>query len=144
MSDIAVRSRQTDTAVGDATTATVELPRYFAVSAAALAVDAGCLWLLHDGVGLHFMAANAIAFLLGSVVAYLGSILWVFRNRRMQRPTTEFTLFVAIGLGGLLVNETMLWAGVVLAGSGLVAAKVAAAGSSFAFNFVVRKFLLFR
>lgn len=144
MSDIAVRSRQTDTTVGDSATATVELPRYFAVSVVALGADAGCLWLLYDQIGLHFMAANALSYMLGSVVAYLGSILWVFRNRRIDRPANEFTLFVAIGLGGLLVNEAMLWAGVVFAGSGLAAAKCAAAGSSFAFNFAVRKFLLFR
>lgn len=143
MSDIAVRPRQTNTSIGDTTTATVELPRYFAVSAAALAVDAGGLWLLYELVGLHFMAANAVSFLLGSIVAYLGSIFWVFRSRRINGPAVEFALFVAIGLGGLLVNEAMLWAGVVLAGSGLAAAKVAAAGSSFAFNFVVRKYLLF-
>ena len=140
MSDIAVRTRQTDTATA---AATVELPRYFAVSVAALGVDVSFLWLLHDGVGLHFMAANAIAFLLGSVVAYLGSVIWVFQKRRIDRPTREFALFVAIGLGGLLVNEAMLWTGVVLVDAGLAYAKFAAAGASFAFNFVVRKFLLF-
>lgn len=138
MTDIAARSRQTVTSA-----TTVELCRYFAVSVAALGIDVSFLWLLTQGVGLHYMSANAIAFLLGSVVAYLGSVFWVFETRRVDRPSSEFTLFVAIGLGGLLVNEGMLWTGVVVADVGLAYAKFAAAGTSFAFNFVVRKFLLF-
>ena len=52
-------------------------------------------------------------------------------------------LFAAIGLGGLGVNEAMLWIGVETAALSLGVAKLAAAGSSFAFNFIARKLLLF-
>ena len=108
MSDIAVRARQTDS-----TAATVELPRYFAVSAAALAVDAGLLWLLTQAFGMPYLAANAVG------------------------------LFADIGIGGLLVNEVVLWLGVEAAAASLLYAKAVAAGTSFAFNFLVRKYLLF-
>lgn len=121
-----------------------EVFRYFGVSLLALAVDYGLLILFHEVFGLELLLANAISFSSGATVAYAGSIFWVFKHRRIDRPHREFILFFAIGLGGLLVNEAVLW---VFASANSVPyqiSKLFAAGSSFVFNFIVRKWLLFR
>lgn len=121
-----------------------ELARYFAVSLAALAVDmatlSACLRLLHLG-----LAGSATAgFAVGALVAYLLSVRWVFRARTMAHaPAVEFLTFVGIGIAGLGVTQLVLWLGVTELGLLPEAVKLAAAGVTFAFNYAVRKALLF-
>jgi putative flippase GtrA len=120
-----------------------ELSRYLVVSAAALAVDLGLLALLSGVFGAHYLVANPIAFALGALVAYLGSVHWAFKNRRVSNSGLELLIFVAIGVGGLAVNEGILWLGMEVAALSLLFAKLGAAVTSFIFNFVVRKMVLF-
>ncbi len=140
--DFAGRSLATaDRAAGSALSA--EFSRYLAVSAAALAVDFCLLYLLSAVLGAHYLVANPIAFALGALVAYVGSVHWAFRHRKMANTGLEMTIFIAIGVGGLAVNEGMLWLGMEVAAMSLLFAKSAAAVTSFAFNFVLRKMVLF-
>lgn len=120
-----------------------ELFRYLAVSAAALTVDFCLLFLLSQGLGTHYLLANPIAFALGALVAYVGSVHWVFGHRRVSRKGLELAIFIAIGVGGLAVNEGFLWLGIEFAALSLFYAKAAAATTSFGFNFIVRKMVLF-
>ena len=120
-----------------------ELPRYLVVSAVALAVDISLLYLLSTIFGAHYLVANPIAFALGAIVAYVGSVHWAFAKRKMSNRGLELAIFVAIGIGGLAVNEGMMCLGVEIAALSLLFAKFGAAVTSFAFNFVVRKLVLF-
>ncbi len=120
-----------------------ELSRYLVVSAVALGVDVGLLSLLTLGFGAHYLIANPVAFAFGAVAAYLGSIHWAFRNRKLSNRSMELLIFVAIGIGGLAVNESVLWLGIEVAALSLIIAKIGAAATSFVFNFVVRKIILF-
>jgi putative flippase GtrA len=121
-----------------------EFGRYFVVSLFALATDYGLLLLFHGVLGLYLLLGNAISFSIGAIVAYLGSIFWVFGHRRLDRPEREFLMFFVIGLGGLLINEAVLWLFTATGGIPYQFSKIFAAGSSFVFNFIVRKWLLFR
>jgi putative flippase GtrA len=121
-----------------------DLVRYFAVSLLALAVDvatlSACLRLL--GLGLAWSASAG--FVAGAVIAYLLSIRWVFRNRAFaDAPALEFLAFVAIGIAGLGLTQLVLWLGVTRSGLLPELVKLAAAGATFAFNFLARKSLLF-
>lgn len=120
-----------------------ELSRYLVVSAVALAADVGLLSLLSAGFGAHYLIANPIAFATGAMIAYLGSVHWAFRNRKFSNRGVELLIFVAIGVGGLAVNESVLWLGIEVAALSLIVAKLAAAATSFVFNFVIRKMVLF-
>ena len=121
-----------------------DLARYFIASLVALAVDvatlSACLRLLH--LGLAWSAS--LGFVVGAAVAYLLSIRWVFRQRAFgDAPTLEFLTFVGIGVAGLGVTQLVLWLGVTELGLMPEAVKLAAAGLTFAFNYVARKSLLF-
>lgn len=121
-----------------------DIARYFIASLAALAVDvatlSACLRLLH--LGLAWSAS--LGFVVGAVVAYLLSIRWVFPQRAFgDAPTLEFLTFVGIGVAGLGVTQLVLWLGVTELGLMPEAVKLAAAGLTFAFNYVARKSLLF-
>ena len=121
-----------------------DLLRYFIASLLALAVDvailSACLRLLH----LSLAWSASVGFAMGAVVAYVLSIRWVFRDRSFRNaPGIEFFTFVAIGIAGLGVTQLVLWLGVGLLHLLPEAVKLAAAGVTFAFNYIVRKSLLF-
>lgn len=121
-----------------------ELWRYFLVSAVALAVDYGLMVALTENFQVPYLISGGIGFLAGAVVAYLGSVRWVFSARRISDPGRELTLFVLIGVGGLGLNELLLWSLTEVALLHYTASKLGAAGAGFVFNFLVRKVILFR
>ena len=105
-----------------------------------IAALSACLRLLH----LSLAWSASIGFALGAVVAYVLSIRWVFRDRAYgNAPALEFASFVAIGIAGLGLTQAVLWLGVSVLQLVPEAVKLAAAGLTFAFNYVVRKSLLF-
>lgn len=123
---------------------TSDLLRYFIASLLALAADTTtlsfCLRVLHFGLGW----AATLGFVLGAGVAYLLSIRWVFRQRTLERaPTLEFLTFAGIGIVGLGVTQLVLWIGVTELHLMPEVVKLAAAAITFAFNYLVRKALLF-
>lgn len=121
-----------------------ELVRYFIASGLALVVDLGTFSLLMRVHELGYMVAATLGFVAGATVAYLFSVVWVFDKRRLRRsPAAEFLLFVIIGIAGLGVTQLVLWAGIEKLGALPEVAKLAAAGATFTFNFVVRKIMLF-
>ena len=121
-----------------------EFSRYFLVSVVALAIDYALLIGLTELVGLHYLVSNLLASAAGVTAAYVGSLLWVFKRRRLHNRAAEYVIFVIVGVGGLGVNEAVLWLLTEFAGLHYALSKIGASGLSFVFNYVVRKVLLFR
>ena len=122
--------------------AILEFARYFVASAGALATDVG-LYRLALSLGWRYQLAALLGFTAGAVVAYLASVRWVFRARAVHNAGLEFGLFVAVGVAGLLLTELLLWLAIGRLGLPALAAKLATSAFVFAFNFAVRKTLLF-
>ena len=120
-----------------------ELLAYGAASAAAFASDFGTLALLVQVLHWHYLAAATVAFMVGAVVAYLLSVRYVFRFRRIDDRRLEFAGFAGIGGVGLAVNAAAMYAGVEWLGLHYLAAKVLAGGLTFALNYVARRLTLF-
>jgi putative flippase GtrA len=120
-----------------------EALRYVGVSLAGFAVDFSVLALGVEILGLPLLTANAISFMCGMLVVYMGSVLWVFAARKFENKIAELLIFCGIGLVGLMVNQSAMWFGTtaLLLPYGL--AKIGAAGASFASNFIMRKVALF-
>jgi hypothetical protein len=119
-----------------------EFSGYGVASVAALSADMALLWaLIH--VGMHYLAAAAVSFTAGGVVAYWLSTTLAFRQHRMRDRRVELLAFVAIGVAGLAINISVIYAAVQFLGLHYMLAKSAAAGFTFAFNFIVRRQLLF-
>jgi putative flippase GtrA len=119
-----------------------EFSGYGLASCAAFSIDVGLLLaLVHAGA--HYIAASATSFTAGVVVAYWLSITLAFRRHRMQNRRVEFLGFVAIGVVGLIINTSVIYTAVQFLGLHYMLAKGAAAAFTFAFNFVVRRQLLF-
>ena len=120
-----------------------EFIRYGLASAAALAVDFGTLIFCTEVLGLHYLASAAIGFSLGIVVIYRLSTRWVFAHRRFDNAATEWTIFVLIGVAGLILNQVNMAVLTEWAGLPYQLSKVASTGLVFCFNFGARKALLF-
>lgn len=119
-----------------------EFSRYVVASLAALALDVAVLQIA--AAWMHYLFAASLGFVVGACAIYLLSTRWVFRRRKLAgRATIEFSAFVAIGLVGLILNDLIIYVGVERLALDLLAAKLAAAGASFLFNYTARKLSLF-
>ncbi len=121
-----------------------EFVRYFFASAVALLADIGALTILTEVMGVPYLAAGAIAFLIGLLIIYLLSTHWVFSARRVGNAWTEFGLFTLIGIVGLGINELVLWTLTGGVGLYILYSKVVSVIFVFTWNFFARKYLLFR
>lgn len=116
---------------------------YLAASVIALAADLGAFYLLSWWTGGWYFAA-AVGFLIGSVVAYVISVRWVFARRVVNSASAELAIFVLIGCFGLLIIQGVMWACIEWLGMPGGIARLVAVGFSFTSNFALRKLILFR
>ena len=95
---------------------------------------------------LKTVIANSCGFVIGLVVNYLISILWVFKRQNMAR-SAEFLGFTLIGIIGLVINNVIVWAICKIAGSNsdiaVMGAKVVATLITLIWNFTARKVFLY-
>ena len=117
--------------------------RYVGVGGLSFVVDFACLYLLTETIGWHYLASATLAFCAGLITNYLLCLRWVFDFRRMQNRLHEFTVFGTIGLGGLLLNNLLLYTFTGLLGLYYLLSKVLAAAIILLFNFGLRRWMLF-
>jgi putative flippase GtrA len=124
-------------------TVALELLGYGLASAVALAADAATLRTLVVICHWYYLPASAIAFIAGAAVAYVLSVRFVFRSRRVTNSTREFAFFLVLGIVGLLINAAVISLAISGFGLGLLTAKACAAVCTFISNFALRRALLF-
>lgn len=120
-----------------------ELLRYAFISLLALGVDAGLMAVLIEHAGWSAVPASAIGFAAGMLVAYRLANTWAFRGHTHRQSLDGWLAFSCIGIGGLCINSAVVWLGIAFLGLGWPAAKLGAAAGSFAFNYTVRKAVLY-
>ncbi len=120
----------------------VQLIRYGLVGVVAACVDTGTLLVLANVLGVDYLIAGTVGFILGTIVNYAISVTWVFQ--RTSQPYVEMALFALIGAAGLVVNDLTLWAGQTWFDLDLLWAKVLAIIVGFLWNFILRKILFDR
>jgi putative flippase GtrA len=120
----------------------LQVPRALAVSVLALGIDfalfVACLY-----VGMPALLAALIGYLAGGVVQYVLCSWWVF-STSLKNDALGFVAFSVLSLVGLAITEIVIlivhdWLGI-----HPYPAKIAAVGLAFAWNFLSRKYLLFR
>lgn len=122
----------------------IQFARYTIVGSVALAVDFAVLFLLTRFAGLYYLTSAALSFLLGLAVNYTLSRAWVFNRRTLGSATLEFTIFAAIGVAGLGLNELGMWLLTSKAGLNYLLSKIVTAAFVYIWNFGARKYSLFR
>lgn len=122
----------------------VQLFRYTLVGGTAFLLDFSALFLMTRFLGIHYLMSAALAFTLGVVTNYLLSITWVFSIHRLENRVAEFGIFALIGVVGLALNEIFMWFFTERVGLYYLLSKIGAAFFVYLWNFLARRFLLFR
>ncbi len=119
----------------------IQFFRYIFVGGVATIVDMGSLYIFTSIMGLNYLISAAIAFILGVATNYLLCIAWIFEST--GRVKKEVILFVVIGIGGLILNEIIIWLLVEEVGLYYMVAKAVAVVIVLGWNFGMRKKYVF-
>jgi putative flippase GtrA len=120
----------------------LQVPRALLVSVFALAIDFG-IYAACLHVGMPALFAALLGYLAGGVLQYVLCSWWVF-STSLKNDALGFVAFLILSLIGLGITELVIL--IVHDGLGVhpYPAKIGAVGLAFAWNFLSRKYLLFR
>lgn len=119
-----------------------EFVRYIGVGGVAFIADFSALAIL-TLMGLHYLAAVLLAFLLGTWVNYLLSVRWVFAYRAIETRGTELGLYLLVGVITLGISLALMAVLVEGLAMHVLLAKCVATAFTLIANFGGRRALLF-
>lgn len=115
--------------------------RYLFAGGTATLVDISVLFMLYHLVHLQYLVSAGISYVCGVTTNFTINITWVFKSKGKIKK--ELSLFVIIGLFGLLWTEIIMW---ILSGHlhfPVMAAKLVAVVLVLFWNFFMRKKFIF-
>lgn len=119
----------------------IQLIKFGIVGIIAMLIDLGVLMLLKEILHVDVLWASAAGFSVSVVVNYILSMLFVFRGGAGSK-VKEFAVFVALSIGGLLINQFIMWIGTEKLTAYYLWVKLFALVFVPIYNFVTRKFFL--
>lgn len=123
-----------------------QILKFGAVGFLCFFIEYGLLILLREAAGMPVLVANFLAFVVSAVVNYVLSILFVFETDKNKNKIKEFLLFFVLSVGGLLINQLVLWAGTALLdpfwSRSYIIVKPFATGVVMIYNFITRKIFI--
>ena len=122
----------------------IQFFRSIFVGGLATIVDFGFLYFFTEFVNIYYLTSAALAFILGLTTNYILSIVWVFNRRKFTKKWLEFVIFAIIGIVGLILNELIIWYFTEYLHFHYLLSKVVSTIVVFSWNFLARKFILFR
>ena len=129
---------------GNTNNTLIQLFRYTFVGGVAYVVDFGLLYSLTEFLNLHYLISAAISFILGLITNYILSIAWVFSKRKLNSKPLEFVIFTSVGIIGLGLNELFIWFFTEWVHFHYLVSKLVSTVFVYLWNFVARKYILFR
>ena len=119
----------------------IQLIKFGIVGAVATVIDFGVLMLLKEFLLIDVLVASAVAFSVSVIVNYVLSMLFVFKGSENNK-VKEFIIFVALSIGGLILNQLIMWLGTQMLSAHYLWVKVFACIFIPAYNFITRKIFL--
>ncbi len=121
----------------------LQVPRALLASIFALALDFAILEICVRGLGMYAIAGAIIGYLAGGVLQYVLCSIWVF-STSLKADAVGFAAFTVLSLVGLAITWLVMWIVHDIGGAPVELAKLGAIGLAFTWNFMSRKYLLFR
>lgn len=115
-----------------------QLVRYAFVATAGLALDFSAVIFTKQVIGLHYLLAAVLGFLLGLIVTYALSNILVFGDPKGSR-VKNFMLFGLIGVVGLGILSVLMWLLTGILGVNYIVSKSLATIAVFMWNFFARR-----
>lgn len=119
----------------------IQLIKFGIVGVFATVIDVSVLMLLKEIMHIDVLVASAVAFSVSVVANYILSMLFVFESGEKSK-VKEFALFVSLSIGGLLINQFIMWLGTEIMVVYYLWVKVFALVFVPIYNFVTRKIFL--
>lgn len=119
----------------------MQLIKFGVVGIIAAFTDVMVLTGLTELFGVDVLVAAAVSFAVSVVVNYILSMTFVFKSKE-QGKVREFIIFVALSIGGLLLNQFILWLGVQFTTIHYLIVKFFAMVIVPVYNFITRKIFL--
>ena len=119
----------------------LQLIKFGLVGIIAAFVDVGVLVVLKELLYVDVLLASAISFCVSVTVNYILSMSFVFKGKK-QSKLREFTVFVLLSIGGLCLNQLILWIGVKFTSVYYLIVKFLAMVIVPVYNFITRKIFL--
>ncbi len=138
-----IKSRVGDLLGSKTDSIALQVPRALVVSAMAAALDAGLLVLLVSVFSIPATIAAIFCYLVGGVLQYALCSIWVFPHspKNLAIGFTAFTILSVVGLGITVLTMKIMHDDI---GMHYMGAKIIALGFTFCWNFLSRKYFLFR
>lgn len=100
-------------------------------------------FFIFDKCHLHYAIATTIAYLLATFVNWLAGRILVFKESKQPFVKEIVSVYVA-SLIGLLLNLLIMWVAVDLFSCNEMVSKVVATAIVFAYNFLIRKLVIYK
>ena len=86
-----------------------QIMRFGVVGVISFLVDYGILYVLTEKANIYYLLSAGISFTVSVVINYLLSMSWVFKSNKKRGKKEEFIIFIVLSLGGLLLNQVMMY-----------------------------------
>ena len=119
----------------------IQLFKFGIVGVIALLIDVGVLLILREILHIDVLIASAVSFCVSVTANYILSMLFVFESKDNNKAR-EFLIFVILSIGGLLLNQLIMWLGTDIFAVYYMWVKIFALLFVPIYNFVTRKIFL--
>lgn len=119
----------------------IQLIKFGIVGVIATLIDLAVLMLLKEFMHVDVLVASAVAFSVSVIANYILSMLFVFKSRGNSK-VKEFLVFVILSIGGLLLNQFIMWIGTEIMTAYYLWVKAFALVFVPIYNFITRKIFL--
>ena len=107
-------------------------------------LDLFTLIILVELFNFNYLTGGIIGLILGTTLNYFISIKWIFNSRQVDNKKLEYIIFIFLGLIGGILNIALLWFLTEKVEIYYIVSRITAASTVFIFNFIARKFILFK
>ena len=119
----------------------VQLIKFGIVGVIATIIDLAVLIILKEYFNVGVLWASALAFSVSVLANYVLSMLFVFESKGNSK-VKELFIFVVLSIGGLLLNQLIMWIGTEILTTYYLIVKIFSLVFVPVYNFVTRKIFL--
>lgn len=105
-------------------------------------LDFAVFTILTKGVGCYYLLANCISVLVGITTSFFLNRTYNFKVK--DKTVRRFSMFLTIGLCGLLLSNVILWIGIDRLALNSIIVKLVSIGLVVFFQFLANKYITFR
>ena len=123
---------------------------YFFVGGAAAVVEWVMFFIFAGVIHINYMISTCLAFIFSATANWMFGRLWAFKGNEKYRNKRRTELFLVFGANaiGLLMNMALMYLLVSIAGMNTdlrrTESKIIATGIVFIWNFLIRKFVIYK